>query len=120
MQTIKSSAEITNLFNEGRRVGTKDLTLIALRNGKQHGHCGRAAFIAGKKLGNAVWRNRAKRRMRALCQAVGGPVPGYDIVFLAKKSTTTADYRTMLSHLESALKRLDPKPSKETPCRGEP
>ncbi|MBQ9001184.1 MAG: ribonuclease P protein component [Eggerthellaceae bacterium] len=106
METIKSSAEITNLFNEGRRIGTKDLTLIVLRNEGQHGQCGRAAFIAGKRLGNAVWRNRAKRRMRALCQAIGGPMPGYDTIYLAKRSTNIASFDAMKSSLTKALTKI--------------
>lgn len=105
METIRSSAEVTRLFNEGRRIGTKDLTLIVLRNEKQHDQHGRAAFIAGKRLGNAVWRNRAKRRMRAVCVAVGGPAPGYDMVFLAKKSTNSADFSAMVRNVNRILER---------------
>ena len=92
MKTIKSSAEITRLFNEGKRIGTPDLTLIVLRNEKQHGHAGRAAFVAGKKLGNAVWRNKAKRRMRAVCREIDGVIEGYDIVYVARKTINSAAY----------------------------
>ena len=77
--------------------------VIALRNEKQHDLRGRVAFIAGKKLGNAVWRNRAKRRMRALCKDLNGPFPGYDVLFLARRSISESDYSTMLSNLEKAL-----------------
>ena len=103
LETITSSAEISNLFNRGRRIGGKDLTLIVLRNEKQHGHSGRAAFVAGKKQGNAVWRNRAKRRMRAVCQATGGPPTGYDVIFLAKKSTNTAEFASMVRSVNRAF-----------------
>ena len=64
---------------------------------KQHDREGRVAFIAGKKNGNAVWRNRAKRRMRALCRDLGGPWDGYDVIFLAKSSITGASYSKVLS-----------------------
>ena len=76
-----------------------------LRN-EQHGHDGRAAFVAGKKLGNAVWRNRAKRRMRAACRAANASRPGYDIVFLAKKSTNTVPFAKMVGHVERAVKSI--------------
>ena len=84
-------------------MSTPDVTLLYIRNEKQHGLNGRVAFIAGKKLGNAVWRNRAKRRMRALCNDLNGPFPGYDTVFLARRSVTEANYEKMLSNLEKAL-----------------
>ena len=79
--------------------------VIIKRNEKQHDLCGRVAFIAGKKLGNAVWRNRAKRRMRALCKDLNGPFPGYDVIFLARSSVSEADYGNMLSNLRKALVR---------------
>ena len=63
---------------------------------QQHGQQGRVAFIAGKKNGNAVWRNSAKRRMRAICHELGGPWSGYDVVFLAKKATTENSYSKVL------------------------
>lgn len=100
METIKSSAEITRLFKEGKRVNTPELSLLVLRTEGQHDRDGRVAFIAGKKLGNAVWRNRAKRRMREACRAVGGPFPGYDVAFVARKAATETAYADMVSHLK--------------------
>lgn len=71
----------------------------------QHDLPGRVAFIAGKKLGNAVWRNSAKRRMRALCRDLGGPWPGFDVVFLAKSSLTSATYSKVLNACDKTLQR---------------
>ena len=105
MKTIKSSSEISRIFERGRRIGVSDFSLIVLRNENQHDRDGRVAFIAGKKNGNAVWRNRAKRRMRALCMEVGGGFPGYDVVFLARKTVTDAPYGKMLARLRGALSK---------------
>lgn len=124
METIKSSAEISQLFSTGRRLKTPYLTLIVGEQPKgkpkgdeeQHGLCGRVAFIAGKKLGNAVWRNRAKRRMRALCRDLGGPWAAQDVVFLAKASLCKAPYGQVLQACEDAIRRLSL--GKEG-CRGE-
>ena len=114
MDTIKSSTEISQLFATGRRIKTPFLTLIIKErpygepqeNNEQHDQQGRVAFIAGKKLGNAVWRNRAKRRMRAVCQNLGGPWSGFDIIFLAKSSLCQASYSKVLKACEDAINRL--------------
>lgn len=115
MDTIKSSADISELFSHGRRVHTPYMTVIlnarapeaVCEEAKQHGPGGRVAFIAGKKLGNAVWRNAAKRRLRALCRELGGPWPGYDVIFLAKSSLVGATYSKVLTACESALSRSE-------------
>ena len=104
--TIKSSAEISRLFSQGKRFSTPFLSVLVLEQEHQHDNepsHGRVAFIAGKRLGNAVWRNRAKRRMRAVCTELGGPFPGYDVVFLAKRPVTEAPFADMLNHALKAL-----------------
>ena len=109
MDTIASSADISVLFAQGKRSHTPYLTLIVLRNEKQHDPSGRVAFIAGKKLGCAVWRNSAKRRMRAIVcdlgRASGGPWKGYDVIFLAKSGIMKADYSKVLAACADAVKK---------------
>lgn len=48
---------------------------------------GRVAFIAGKKLGGAVVRNRAKRVLRAAARTAGGPWAGLDVLLIARSAT---------------------------------
>ena len=86
VETIKSGADISKLFSQGRRFHATGLTLIVLPTSDRSSfRGGRVAFIAGKKTGKAVWRNAAKRRMREVCRAVGGPWDGRDVLFLAKR-----------------------------------
>ena len=105
MKTIKSSADISRVFDKGTRINTPAVTLIVLRNEEQHGHDGRAAFVAGKKLGNAVWRNRAKRRMRAACKSLDEPFSGCDVVFLAKRSINNVEYSALVENLSKAIRK---------------
>lgn len=106
METIKSRADISDLFSNGKRLHTPYLTFIVLPT-KQHGHRGRAAFVAGKKLGNAVWRNAAKRRMRAVCHELGGPWANCDVIFLAKSSITKVSYSKVLTACDETLRRAE-------------
>lgn len=111
MDIIKSSAEISEMFSQGKRLSTPFLTMI-YTSGKtegavQHDLRGRVAFIAGKKNGNAVWRNSAKRRMRAICRDLQGPWAGYDVIFLAKSSVTRASYSKVLSACAKVVERSE-------------
>lgn len=114
MDTIKSSIEISQLFSAGKRYKTPYITFIVEERAPvqdrghdvQHDRAGRVAFIAGKKLGNAVWRNSAKRRMRAICHEMGGPWPDKDVVLLAKASLCKAPYAKVLSTCEDVSRRL--------------
>lgn len=101
METIKSHEDISNLFSQGKRIRTPYLTFIVSPR-KQHDPSGRVAFIAGKKLGNAVWRNAAKRRMREVCRAMGGPWSGYDVIFLAKARINDVSYSKVLASCDEA------------------
>ena len=95
--TIKSSTEISYLFSHGKRHATPCVTMIVYRGDTQHGPSGRVAFIAGKKNGNAVWRNSAKRRLRAVCHDIGGPWPELNVIFMANRKTTRVEYQKLVS-----------------------
>lgn len=105
--TIKSNTDISAVFSHGERYNSSGMTFIVLE-APRHDQKGRVAFIAGKKNGNAVWRNAAKRRMRAICTELKGPWSGYDVIFLAKRNILRVPYRRLLSegkkHISSFAK----------------
>ena len=65
----------------------------------------RAGFTATKKIGGAVVRNRAKRRLREaarLLLPLHGK-PGSDYVFIARGGTTARPWARLLDDVKSAL-----------------
>jgi len=66
----------------------------------------RVGFTASKKIGNAVIRNRAKRRLRAaasqLLPLLGRP--GHDYVLVARGTTVARPFPALLSDITTALK----------------
>jgi len=68
----------------------------------------RVGFTASKKVGGAVVRNLARRRLKALAREVlvRDAAPGYDYVLIARPETATRDYADLRDDLRYALKRL--------------
>lgn len=105
MNIIKSSEQISELFSQGKKVSSKEIRIIYKKHDEQRGPCGRVAFIAGKKLGNAVVRNRSKRVMRAAAHEVGLPACGYDILLMATPATRQVSHEVLNASLAKALHR---------------
>jgi ribonuclease P protein component len=69
----------------------------------------RVGFTCSKKVGNAVARNRAKRRLRAIARLVL-PVhgrPGWDYVLIGRRDVTASrDFWQLQADLAAALAKL--------------
>ncbi len=69
----------------------------------------RVGFTASKKVGNAVARNRAKRRLRALARLVLADAgkPGWDYVLVARANETASrNFADMEADLRRALAKI--------------
>jgi ribonuclease P protein component len=64
-----------------------------------------AGFTTTKKIGNAVIRNRARRRLREAARSLlpGLGVGGADYVFVARQETAEAPWPRLLDDMEKAL-----------------
>lgn len=105
MRTLKAPSEIDALFKTGRRGSTDLLLVLSKETPPQRGPEGRVVFVAGKKLGNAVLRNRCKRVMREAVRRAGGPWCGYDVGIMARRRISEASPEAVDSALKQALER---------------
>lgn len=97
METIKSKQDFERVFKSGRRYNHPLVRTTVLSGGS-----GRVAFVAPKRLGNAVYRNRCKRVLREAARMCGLPADGADIIMFATRSTHDA----RPAEVSSALARL--------------
>ena len=95
-----------------RRQGTSGFTLQARRRETGEGAdpaAIRVGFTCSKKVGNAVARNRAKRRLREVVRAVL-PVagrPGWDYVLIGRPEVTARrPFADLLADMHAALARI--------------
>ena len=82
--TLRKQKDFSRVYNRGKSRGSKYVVILYNRN--RLGYT-RTAFVASKKVGNSVMRNRARRLMREAWRSMAGEVvPGYDIVFVARNT----------------------------------
>jgi len=108
LSTIKSSREIDSIFRDSKRVAHPLVTALIASTPEGRGREGRVAFIAGKRLGNAVVRNRSKRVLRAAARRAGAPWPGHDVLLISSAQTRTAapdDLDRAIARLSSRLEQ---------------
>lgn len=78
----------------------------------------RVGYTVTKKVGNAVVRNRVKRRLRAAAQ-IAMPIDGligHDYVLIGKHAALHSKFETLVSELHSSLNRVH-RNSQTTPIR---
>ncbi|MCA8867939.1 MAG: ribonuclease P protein component [Rhodobacteraceae bacterium] len=97
--------------NGGRRQGMPGFLLQARQRDADEADTAliRVGFTCSKKVGNAVARNRAKRRLREIARQVL-PLegrPGWDYVLIGRPNATASrDFADMLAELRLALRKI--------------
>ncbi|MDJ0893521.1 MAG: ribonuclease P protein component [Alphaproteobacteria bacterium] len=73
----------------------------------------RVGFTASRRVGNAVQRNRARRRLKALAGEVLPELgrPGFDYVLIARAATASRPFAALTQDLRRALDRTGSAPS---------
>lgn len=93
------------LFVAGGAAERKRLIVVQAKRRPEARPEAGAGFTTTKKIGNAVARNRARRRLReaARTQLPLLGLPGVDYVFIARAETAECPWAGLLDDMESAL-----------------
>ena len=100
--TIKENRDFRRIYSRGRSAVTPFLVLYCRPNGKGHNRLG---ITTSTKLGCAVVRNRARRRLREVYRlAAPGLKQGYDVVLVARSRTAEAPYQRLTAAFDRAAR----------------
>ncbi len=105
METIKSKQDFGRVFSGGKRANHRLVRMTVLR--QSEGGPGRVAFVAPKRLGNAVFRNRCKRVLREAAREASFPKDGFDVLFFATKGTHDAHPHEVARAIASLMGRFE-------------
>jgi len=105
METLKSRAEFKAVAG-GKRVSREGFVLQALAVGKDEP--ARFGFTVTKKVGNAVVRNRIRRRLREAVRLAGAAeaAAGTNYVIVGRRAALTLEFDRLVADLLSGLATL--------------
>lgn len=107
---IKKNEEFQSIFEKGHSIYGRYLVVYFLHTSFD---CARFGFCVGKKLGNAVMRNRIKRLLReAVLATVNSEVKGLDILLVARNAVRTASLANIIFEITHILAKVK-NPSRE-------
>ena len=113
-QSMPARRDFLQARNQGQKALARGLVIQAKNRDSD---IWRVGLTASKKIGNAVCRNRARRRMRALARQHLAPLarPGVDYVLIARHDTVSCDWQDLVTGLTKAIRYLHHKLPDQNP-----
>ena len=100
--TLRKQSDFARVYKQGKSRGSRFAVILYRRNGLRFT---RTAFVASKKVGNSVERNRSRRLMRAAYKTIEPNIKsGYDIIFVARAAIIGCKEPEVEEQLKKALK----------------
>ena len=100
---LRRKDDFDSIYKKGRSVPDRYVVVFYKKN---HLSYNRTAFLASKKVGNSVERNRARRLMKENYRFLKECIrPGYDIIFIARNTINGMKAPDVGISMKKALKR---------------
>jgi len=100
---LRYKKDFDRLYKKGRSIGDKYVVVFHVSNGLPYV---RKAFLASKKVGGAVARNRARRLMKESFRKLEKSVkPGKDILLIARNTITDKKCAEIEKSIRKAFER---------------
>lgn len=99
----KNKSKLQEIFDKGTKFVSNNFVALYIPS-KSFSY----TIIASKKIGNAVKRNRSKRRLRELTRIYIEPnVPPIKLILLSRNNTPTSSHCELLKHCNRLLKNIN-------------
>lgn len=103
--TLKENHEFRRMYRKGASAVGGGMVVYCRKNRLGHNRLG---ITASTKLGHAVVRNRARRRLREVYRLNGDRLrTGYDIILVARSRTTTMPWEELNDTFLRLCRKLD-------------
>ncbi len=104
-RTLRKRADFLRVRAAGRRWAAAGLVLQMRERGDDGPM--QVGYTVSKKVGNAVERNRVRRRLRAAVRESLAPRPGRDYVVIGRRAALTRGWEALTGDLRAAADRVE-------------
>lgn len=108
LRRLKQRRDFLRVAGKGRKAARDGLVLQGAPTPAPEAGSLRIGLTVSRKVGNAVARNRARRRLRAVADLIlrCHALPGHDYVLIGRKATLDRGFAALCNDCRQALRRL--------------
>jgi len=103
--TLKENYEFRRIYRQGASAVSGTMVLYCRKNKLDYNRLG---VVSSVKIGHAVQRNRARRRLREVYRLHSAELrKGYDIILVARSRTVSAPWNELCGQFQRLVRKLD-------------